>query len=237
MSIPSGNVPSGGAFSSAVLAITDAIPFYDIGSVVQRISGVCSNFEGCPTEDELWGLEDGSDVASASEATPSEGTTAPPPPSADGTFESEVELIIGRNFGLPPAKSYMTTTCQVSEVLSETLTGADALREADSLGVGGLGSPRPMSAPGGPPSIDIELRVQTTAAKQSTLAAALPSVFSVLDQFAFPSGDALDAVAARSSRVRLRTTYLSPTLRISRPELDLGGAPSPGDAVFVYARE
>ena len=50
-----------------------------------------------------------------------------------------------------------------------------------------------------------------------------------------------DAVASRSSRVWLRTTYLSPTLRISRPMLDLTGAPSSsqGDgegAIFVYAR-
>ena len=35
-------MPSGGALASAVYAITDAIPFYDIGTVKQRIAGVRS---------------------------------------------------------------------------------------------------------------------------------------------------------------------------------------------------
>ena len=108
-----------------------------------------------------------------------------------------MELIIGRNFGLPQAKSYMTTTCSVRELLD------GAASEAGSVGSGGA-------------AVDVELRVQTTTARQSTLAAAFP-VFEPLNTFAFPSGDALDAVRADSSKVRLTTTYLSPTLRISRP--------------------
>ena len=129
----------------------------------------------------------------------------------------------GRNFGLPKAKSLMTTKCTVGTVLAETLAEASAP------------SPR---------AIDVELRVETTTAAQSSLAAALPDVFAGLNAFAFPSGDALDAVAPRSSRVTMRTTYLSQTLRISRPMPDLADAPPSGRgdgdgsrAVFVYARD
>ena len=77
----------------------------------------------------------------------------------------------------------------------------------------------------GASAVDVELRIETTTAKQSSIASALPSIFGLLDDFGFPSGDSLDAIAPRSSVVTLRTTYLSPTLRISRPLLDLSDAP------------
>ena len=89
----------------------------------------------------------------------------------------------------------MTTTCSVREVSADETVGGAA---------GGAAAC----------AIDVEMRVETTAAKQSTLAAALP-IFEPLNSFAFPSGDALDALSPRSSRVRLRTTYLSRSLRIS----------------------
>ena len=115
------------------------------------------------------------------------------------------------------AKSYMTTTSTVAQVLREELTGD----------VGGASG-----------SIDIELRVKTTAAKQSTIAGILPQ----LENFEFPSGDSLDAIVPRSSRVQLRTTYLTSTMRISRPVLQLEDAPignmdASSNAVFVYARQ
>jgi len=222
-SIPS-SVASGGALSSAVYAITDAIPLYDIGSVVQRISNVCSDTFGCRV-DEPDGVstdadtrDDASADGATNDATPSEGTETRRTPT-DGVLESQVELILGRNFGLPRASSLMTTRCAVSE----------------------LPAP-PTAASVGAPPLDLELRVQTTAARQSSLAAALPALFAPLDSFAFPSGDSLDALRPRSSCVTMRTTYLSQTLRVSRPVLDLQDAPlgSTDDgarAIFVYARE
>jgi len=193
---------AGGPLASAVLAVTDNIPFYDIGSVVQRIGGVCSEERGCPVPEKD---ADGSSDGASSEAEPSDGTSAPIPDGA-GTLESQVELIVGRNFGLPEAKSLMTTTASV----------------------------RPL-----PPSgsiLEVELRVERTSAEQSSIEALLPGFG---DAFRFPSGDALDALSPRSSTVVLQTTYLSSSLRISRPRLDLSAAPAPADearSAFVYAR-
>ena len=167
--IPGADVPAGGSFASAVYGITDAIPFYDIGPVVQRFA-------------------------------------------ADGTFESAVELRIGRNFGLPAAKSLMTTSGRVGGAPSSSASASE---------------------------VCVELRVERTAAKQSSIAALLPSLDGLL---AFPTGDALDALAPGSSRVLLKSTFLSSTLRISRPVLDLAAAPASATAadgegaVFVYAR-
>ena len=206
-------MPSGGALASAVYAITDAIPFYDIGSVAQRFSNVCDELSGCAISDDE--ANDGSGVDAG---VPSDGVEAaagsPNAASGGGSLQSEVELIIGRSFGLPVAKSLMTTTCTVTELPPQAGGG------------------------GGACAIDVEIRVEKTAAKQSTLASMLPQLFSSLDSFEFPSGQALDALNPLSSRVRLRTTYLSPTLRISRPMLDLEGSGGDGKrAIFVYARE
>ena len=107
-------MPSGGALASAVLGITDAIPFYDIGSVVQRISNVCGELSGC-TFEEMWGDEDDA-AGSTDQSFPSEGTQFAGAATGDGRLESEVELVIGRNFGLPAAKSLMTTTCALREL-------------------------------------------------------------------------------------------------------------------------
>ena len=114
--IPSGKVESGGSIASAVYAITDAIPLYDIGSVEQRFSDICSPVSGCEVGDEQ-------DVLDAwkgdplnrppttkrptvdSEDVPSEGrgSSSPPPPAA--ALTSEVELVVGRLFGLPTVSS------------------------------------------------------------------------------------------------------------------------------------
>jgi hypothetical protein len=53
------------------------------------------------------------------------------------------------------------------------------------------------------------------------------------DALKFPSGAALELIKKRSSFVRLRTTYVSDTLRISRPVLE---GVANADAVFVYSR-
>ena len=248
--IPSGDVPAGGPIASAVYAITDAIPFYEIGTVVQRFDNVCSDTSGCKLayDDDASTVVDGA----TSESVPSEGTdseaSAPKPKSlsggssskTDGTLESEVsilahhhflfsaallltlacvpacvqvELILGRTFGpFPPAKSYMTTKCTVKESI-------------DAAAADG--------------SVDVDLRVETTAARQSTLAAQFP-IFDQLNQFEFPSGDALDALSPRSSTVKLRTSYLSQSIRVSRPVLDLDDTPFEAEqpkAVFVWARD
>ena len=131
-----------------------------------------------------------------------------------------MELIIGRNFGFPAAQSLMTTTCTVQEKLP-----------GDSMILPG--------APSGSSVINVEVRVETTAAKQSSIAALLPGLDDLLK---FPSGDALDAASAQSSRVQLATTYLSASgLRISRPVLDLGGqqglmGEEESMPLFVYQR-
>ena len=52
----------------------------------------------------------------------------------------------------------------------------------------------------------------------------------------FPSSSALEAAAEGSSTVRLRTTYLTQDLRISRPLLSLGDDELADGGIFVYAR-
>jgi len=183
-------VPPGGPLASAIYAITDAIPFYDIGTVKQRISGIRS--------------VTGSGAPEVGTPTRSE-------------LVSEVQLVIGRNFGLPAAESMMTTVCAVEGIPREVGDGSAAF--------------------------DVELRIETTTANQSSLAAIVPQAEFLLGPF--PSGDALDAVSPLSSRVNLRTTYLSAAsrLRISRPILNLDDAQA-GDSVmiddsapvFVYSR-
>lgn len=200
ISIPSADVPAGGSFASAVYGITDAIPFYDVGPVVQRFRGICSATAGCDVPADA-------DGEGKSEAEPSEGSSVPLTP-VPATFESEVELKIGRLFGLPAASSLMTTS---GSVIEEVDSDAEAV-------------------------VEVVLRVERTAARQSTIAQLLPAIDDLL---AFPTGDALDAMSASSSRVLLRTTYLSPQLRISRPVLSLSSSSSAGrssECVFVYAR-
>ena len=200
------------------MAITDAIPFYDIGSVVQRISGLCSETVGCILPD-----EEPSDAAAANDATaPSDGDGGMNIGSGSafdsGTLVSEVELIIGRNFGFPAAQSLMTTTCTAKELVEASLPGA----------------------PSGDSVINVELRVETTAAKQSSIAALLPGLDEMLK---FPSGDALDMVSPKSASVILANTYLNREtgLRIARPVLKLDGAQGfmgeeESMPLFVYAK-
>ena len=208
ISIPNPSVPAGGPLASAVYAITDAIPLYDIGSVVQKISGVCSENLGCLLPE----LDDASQEPSdgASGDAPSEGSSAGFPSADAGALTSEVELIIGRNFGFPAAQSLMTTTCTMREV--------PEMRPTSSI-------------------VNCEVRVEKTAAKQSTIAALLPSVDELLS---FPTGDALDAISAESSTVRLTTTYLSSSatgLRISRPVLKASDVfVDEEPPIFVYVR-
>ena len=49
-------MPAGGPIASAVYAITDAIPFYEIGTVVQRFDNVCSDTSGCKLDYDDEGL-------------------------------------------------------------------------------------------------------------------------------------------------------------------------------------
>lgn len=213
IAIPNPNVPAGGPLASAVLAITDAIPFYDIGSVRQTISGLCAEETGCEVSD-----DDESDVSA--DAEPSDGSSFNLNVPAEGAFVSEVELVIGRNFGFPAAQSLMTTTCTAQEKTPGTWMALPG-------------------APSGPNVVNVELRVETTAAKQSSIAALLPGLDEMLK---FPTGDALDAASSQSSRVQVATTYLSESgLRISRPVLDLGGqqglmGEEESMPIFVYAR-
>jgi len=208
--VPGAEVGAGDALASAILGVTDTIPFYDIGLVVQRIRGVCSDADGCDIEDD----EDA--AASDGASTPSEpldGSFAPLP-SGVGSFESEVELKISRLFGLTSMQSLMTTVADVRTL--PRIPNEECFAEATPADCSGV--------------VEVELQIRTTSAKQSSIAALLPALDDALS--GFPSGDALEVVKKRSSYVKLRTTYLSETLRISRPVLE--GVVS--EAVFVYSR-
>lgn len=197
--VPSGNVLAGEPLAAAVYAITDAIPFYDLGSVVQTISGVCSEEEGCL-------LDEADDPDAADEMEPSDGTDFSLPKQADAQLESRVELIISRLFGLPAASSLMTTRSEL---------------------------PGPVRSPS-PTTLETEIAIKTTSAEQSAIASLLPPLGALLQNF--PSGDALEMLASGSSRLTLRTTYLSKSLRISRPLIELNGEQD-STSIFVYARE
>jgi hypothetical protein len=204
VAVPGAEVAAGDSLASAIYGVTDTLPFYDIGNVVQRISGLCSDVDGCKIEEEDDEGFTSDGVQAASE--PNDGDNSPlPSPSTDvGSLESVVQLTIGRLFGISTMESQMTTAAEVRTL---------ARTPSDRSGV-----------------VEVELQIQTTAAKQSTIASVLPALE---DALKFPSGAALELIKKRSSFVRLRTTYVSDTLRISRPVLE---GVANADAVFVYSR-
>ena len=208
IAIPSGGVLPGDSLADAVYAITDAIPFYDIGSARVVIEGVCDEMTGCPVPDEFDSTSDGASDGDE----PSDGTSDPSAKrgggSATGSLESRVELTT-RLFGLPVASSIMTTTA--------TVEGTDPAFASDT----------------GASTLDLELTIGTTTAAQSTLAQSIPQAAGLLGPF--PSGDALEMASKGSSKVMLRTTYLTESMRISRPILADGVADP--RSVFVYTKE
>jgi len=107
--IPSGNVQAGDSIASAILAITDAIPFYDVGSATQEILGVKCLIECAPGPPSST-----SDGASAQDE-PSDGTSDWRSSSDVPQLTSRVELSIDRLFGLPAQTSVMTTTAQLRQ--------------------------------------------------------------------------------------------------------------------------
>ena len=123
-------------------------------------------------------------------------------------LESRGELTT-RLFGLPVASSIMTTTA--------TVEGTDPAFASDT----------------GASTLDLELTIGTTTAAQSTLAQSIPQAAGLLGPF--PSGDALEMASKGSSKVTLRTTYLTESMRISRPILADGVADP--RSVFVYTKE
>jgi len=204
--VPSGGVERGDPVSEAVYAITDAIPFYELGPAEQVISGVCSDAAGCPVPDAAG--EPASDGGGSQDEPSDGGSDGPAPP---GSLVSRVEIRVSRLFGLPPLSTFMTTASKLAQ--PPPLEGAG----------GGEGGP-----------IDVLLTIESTSAADSTLAALLPPLGNLLENF--PSGAALEAARRGSATVRLRTTHLSSSLRISRAVLDLAdGEESSG--VFVFSRE
>lgn len=205
--IPSSTVQQGDAWAAAVYALTDAIPFYDVGAVTQTLQGVCDEDEGCEVEDD--GVEDGPADGVKSEEEPSDGTSdkASLEAARNPSLVSEVSIEVSRLFGLSPMSSMMTTSAKLEEVR--------------------LGSVKS--------EIELTLKVDTTAAKDSTLLSMLP-VFGELPTF--PSGDAMELINAGSSRIRYRTSYLSDNLRISRYVTEIGESGQLDDsAFFIYLRE
>lgn len=103
VAVPSSGVLPGDSLAAAIFGITDAIPFYDVGSVTQSIGGLCSD-TGCDAAaDEAGGGPDGA----SSQEEPSDGTDerlvgggAP-----DGMLTSRVEIALSRLFGLPASMS------------------------------------------------------------------------------------------------------------------------------------
>ena len=197
-----GGVQPGDPLAEAIYAVTDAIPFYELGSVVQTIEGVCSDETGCAVPDEA-------EPPASSPDEPSDGADASWSQGASGgeaRLVSRVELRVSRLFGLPPASSVMTTRSSLPHPVRSSRAGV----------------------------LETEVRVQTTSAERSSIAALLPPLDALLSNF--PSGDALEMASKGSSAVTMRTTYLSEGLRITRPVLNVGGAED-ASAVFVFARE
>ncbi len=215
VAVPSSNVAAGQPIASAIFAITDAIPFYDVGACVQTITGVCSEDIGCAFDESApppgAASNEPSDGAS-NEDEPSDGTSDQSLGPSEPTLTSRVDLAITRLFGLPVMSSVMTTVSSVATVPAPDGEGA-AL------------------APG---TVEVDLTVQTTQAAQSAIEELVPQLGSLLGPF--PSGDALEAIRKGSSTVKLRTTYLTSHLRVSRPVIDLDGTLD-DSAVFVYSRE
>ena len=172
------SVRAGDAFAEAVYAITDAIPFYDIGSVTQTISGVCDPDAGCAVDEDDPDDPNGPTDGATFRSEPSDGTSSGPL-DTDAALVSEVVLTIGRNFGLPAMSSVMTTTASLSSI-----PAADG------------------GAAAGAQPLDQRVVVQTTSVKQSTLSALLPAFGEPI----FPSGDAMELAAPGSSTLTLRTT-------------------------------
>jgi hypothetical protein len=170
--IPSSNVIAGDSIASAIYAITDAIPFYDVGPVVQEIRGVqciiqCSIDAHAPMQ------TDTSDGASE-EDEPSDGASDWRFTPAIPQLISKVELSLGRLFGLPGQTSIMTTTATLRQPDAAVATAEGRL-------------------------LDLEVEVQTTSAAQSSIASLLPPLNALLENF--PSGRALDMMAPGASQV------------------------------------
>jgi len=208
VAIPSSSVQQGDAWAAAVYAITDAIPFYDVGAVTQTISGVCDDETGCEvSDDDDCDDSNGPDDGVKTEEEPSDGTSAIGQFDGVGELVSEVSIEIGRLFGLPRMSSLMTTKA--------TLEG--------------------VAAGARPSEVELTMAVQTTAPLQSTLLSMLPAVPELPT---FPSGSAMELLKPGSSRVRYRTSYLTDGLRISRYVTEVGDAGQTDDsAFFVYLRE
>jgi len=122
VAIPGGGVQPGDALAEAIYAITDGIPFYNLGAVYQIISGVCGVDTMCEVEYEE-GTAPSDGAVDADE--PSDGTsdrsafaTATSGSAGVGSLVSRVELSVPLFGLLQPAKSIMTTTSTLVEVPS-----------------------------------------------------------------------------------------------------------------------
>ncbi|KAL1511178.1 hypothetical protein AB1Y20_005994 [Prymnesium parvum] len=206
--IPGSGVQQGDAWSAAVYAITDAIPFYDVGAVTQTISGVCDDELGCLVEGEEVADPDGPDDGAQTEEEPSEGTSDKQSFLASSVSQlvSEVGIEIKRLFGLPGMSSIMTTTATI-----------------ERIGQGAV-----------PSELELTLAVETTAARESTIVSLLPA-FGELPTF--PSGSTMELIKQGSSRVKYRVSYLTENFRISRYAVEKGNGEISDSAFFVYRRE
>lgn len=113
--IPGSKVQQGDPWSAAIYAITDAIPFYEVGEAIQTISGVCDDVLGCPVDESSQVDENGPDDGAQSEEEPSEGTSDDMllRTAGDPRLVSEVTIQLSGLPGLEGMSSLMTTTTAV----------------------------------------------------------------------------------------------------------------------------
>lgn len=231
VSVPSGGVQAGDSLASAIFAITDAIPFYDLGPVHQTITGVCSEW-GCGADDPSQGADAPTDGA-ATQDEPSDGGAAAV---ARPSLVSRVELSIDRLFGFPAAKCRRPAAARLPRRRPPPAPCPRHVARRSIMTTTAYVSELPASSqPSYGGAFDVSLSIATTSAAESTIAQTIPGLESLLTDFG--SGDALESVAKGSSTVRMRSTYLDNSLRIARPVLSLGDGAADEGGVFVFVRD
>ena len=106
--VPSGAIQPGDSLAEAILAITDAIPFYDVGNARQEMEGILADCFGYSVSD------DGQTASSGPSVEVPSDTDSSSLPSSEALLTSKIDLSISRLFGLPVQSSVMTTTATIN---------------------------------------------------------------------------------------------------------------------------
>ena len=108
IAIPGGGVQPGDAVAEAIYAITDGIPFYNLGAVYQIISGVC-------------GVDTACEVEYAEGTAPSDGASSADEPS-DGTSD-RAAFATATSFGGAPGSTVRVPPLAAPQLGSCTSSG------------------------------------------------------------------------------------------------------------------